>query len=301
MKDQTILVTGDYWHPDFQSFLCKLEIPVTMVPIDKVDSVNETRFDLLVIAQARRNQFSTAQIEKLQSQFVNLPMVALLGSWCEGELRSGAPWPGVTRVYWHQWQGRYEQFVNQLDQAGITDWHAPRTSSVADRVASQHVDGLSDSAAELHMGYIGISAWTHIQYEMVADAVKQFGWRSRWVERAIWDAATSRLVSAICVDANSWASDLENRLKWLREELPEAPLVLLLNYPRLDELESIHQAGVREVVSKPFELNDLKSAILRAVHGKAATESPNHASSNHASSNHTSSNHASSNHGSSDR
>jgi CheY-like chemotaxis protein len=83
------------------------------------------------------------------------------------------------------------------------------------------------------------------------------------------------LVSAICVDAESWSAALKNRLKWIREEFPDSPIVLLLNYPRQDEQESLQQAGVTEVVSKPFELEDLKSAIIRAVKKQAAANNPN--------------------------
>lgn len=275
MKDHTILVTGEYWHPDFQFLLRKLDVPITMVPIQKITSVNQSHFDLILIVEARRNQVCRDDVEALQAMFVGVPMVALLGSWCEGEPRSGAPWPGVIRVYWHQWEGRYDRFVSQLQQAGITDWHAPLTSTVADRMARQSTAD-PDSAATISC--IGISAWTHSQFEMLADAMNHFGWHSRWVERSMWNGATTKLVSAICVDADGWTPELENRLKWLREEIPETPMVLLLNYPRHDELDSIRQAGILGVISKPFELGDLKSAIERAVKQHHAIRASAHAS-----------------------
>lgn len=261
MKEHTILVTGDYWHPDFERLLRNLDVPVTLVPINKVVSVRETAFDLIVIAQARRDQFSHADVEGLQSCFPNTPIVALLGSWCEGELRSGAAWPGVIRVYWHQWDGRYEQFVHQLGSAGLTEWHAPRTASVADRTAAKS----APDSGTMEIECVGISAWTRTQFEMVADAVSHFGWENRWIERATWDGATSSLVSVMVVDADGWSSDLENRLKWLREELPNTPIVLMLNYPRQNEQDEMSIHGVLEVVSKPFELDDLNMAIQRAV------------------------------------
>ena len=46
-------------------------------------------------------------------------------------------------------------------------------------------------------------------------------------------------------------------------------MVLLLNYPREDELESIRQSGISSVISKPFELEDLRAAIQLAI-----TENP---------------------------
>ena len=94
--DRKILVTGDYWNPEFRSFLTGFDA-VTLVPIKKV-SATEQSFDLVVIAQAEPGQFSLETIEQLQMQFGNTPLVAVLGSWCEGEQRTGQPWPGVLRI-----------------------------------------------------------------------------------------------------------------------------------------------------------------------------------------------------------
>jgi hypothetical protein len=261
MEDHKILLTGDYWHQDFQHIVSGFGVPVTLVPIEKVETVSDSSFDLIVIAQSRRNQFFAEDVEQIQETFAGIPVVGLLGSWCEGETRSGSPWPGVIRVYWHQWEGQYERFAKQLAESGITQWHAPRTSTPADRIAAR-IPRTPDSR---QIQYIGISAWTPTQHEMVADAVKTLGWKSRWVERFMWDGETTQMISAICVEADGWSASLQNRIKWLRNEIPNAPLVLLLNYPRKSQLEAIQMAGVSEVVSKPFELDDLKSAIVRAV------------------------------------
>lgn len=260
LEDHRILLTGDYWHHEFQSVISNFDVPMTLVPIEKIESVSDFKFDLIVIAQSRRDQFFAVDLEKIQVMFPFLPVVGLLGSWCEGETRSGAPIPGVKRVYWHQWEGRYERFVQQLAGTGITSWHAPRTASVADQIVSdvplRHVSGTIE--------YVGISAWSRAQYEMLADAITQFGWQPRWIERGVWDAETSRTISAICIEADSWCTNLESRIRWVRSEIPQAPIVLLLNYPRAFELDEIHSAGVSEVVSKPFELSDLRLSILRS-------------------------------------
>lgn len=265
MEDHKILLTGDFWHQDFQHIVSGFGVPVTLVPIDKVETVGDSRFDLVVIAQSRRNQFFTEDVEQVQAMFAGIPVVALLGSWCEGETRSGSPWPGVVRVYWHQWEGQYERFSKQLAETGITQWHAPRTSTPADRAAAR-VPGTANSK---DIQYIGISAWSPTQHEMIDDAIKSLGWKSRWVERFMWDGETTKMISAVCVEADGWSVSLQNRIKWLRTEIPNTPLVLLLNYPRKSELEEIRNSGVSEVVSKPFELDELKSAIVRAVENRS--------------------------------
>ena len=148
----------------------------------------------------------------------------------------------------------------------ITSWHAPRTSSVADQILKNvQLPKLSDEII-----YIGISAWSRTQYETVADAIWHFGWQARWVERAIWDDESSQMISCTCVEADSWCEDLEKRLKWIRSEIPYAPIVLILSYPRESEMDEIRAAGVSEVVSKPFELCDLRLAILRSTESEAS-------------------------------
>ncbi|MGI9495735.1 MAG: hypothetical protein ACR2NK_06780 [Mariniblastus sp.] len=260
MATHKILVTGDFWHTDFQKVVSKFDVPVTLVPFDKVETVVDQRYDLVVLAQSRRDQFLPAEVEELIANFPSVPVVGLLGSWCEGETRSGRPYPGVTRVYWHQWEGRYSQFVEQLEKTGITNWHAPRTSTPSDRIVAQRIR----QDVSIGSGYIGVSAWTRAEYEMLDDAITSFGWRSRWVERSIWDAASSATVLVMCVVADSWTGELEKRIEWLNSEIPDVPFVLLLNYPRQSDIELIEAAGVTSVVSKPFELQDLKVAISKA-------------------------------------
>lgn len=267
MNDHRLLMTGDFWHSDFQSILSSLETPITLVPIGKIESVAKSDFDLIVIAQSHRDQIEIADIDRIHQMFEGTPIVALLGSWCEGEVRSGHPWPGVVRVYWHQWAGRFEAFLKQF-KSGDSGWESPRTATVGDRILAASGGGhpeISSIAAESLGGEtIGISAWTSSQHEMLADAISHFGWTSHWIERETMDGQMASDLSVICVEADSWSPELNHRLQWIKKEVSSVPMVLVLNYPREGELDEIRSAGVSEVVSKPFELTDLKSAIVRA-------------------------------------
>lgn len=267
MSDPIILVTGDFWHSDFKSILAGFEVPVTLVPFEKAKTLADSSFDLVVIAQARRGQHCAEDVEALQASFSTTPIVALLGSWCEGETRSGVPWPGVPRVYWHQWEGQYQKFADQLSQYGISDWHAPRTSTIADRIArSRAIDHPADIKC------VAISAWTNQTHAMVADAINHFGWSNCWVERAVWNAETSSAVDAIVIEADTWSDALVNRVQWIQRQIPDTPMVMVTNYPRRDELEVIKSTGISEVVSKPFELNELKTAVVRAFEASQKTQ-----------------------------
>ena len=60
-------------------------------------------------------------------------IVGLLGSWCEGEVRSGRPWPGAMRIYWHQWPGRWHAELDRL-RGACPIWGLPLTAGDEDRV-----------------------------------------------------------------------------------------------------------------------------------------------------------------------
>ncbi len=264
--ERNILVTGDYWHRDFKSFLAGVD-QVTLIPVNRISNTSaDQQFALIVLAQSQPEQISQTSVEQLQARFPHTPIVAVLGSWCEGELRTGKPWPGVLRIYWHQWQGRFDTFMGQMDTAGISDWHAPRTSSMADRFLRRDQP---HSVLHSHIRCIGVSTWTLSQYEMLRDAIKHFGWTSSWIELAKENAAINSVdanpvFQGIFVEAESVSPELEQRIEWLQSQFPSAKLVVVANFPRENLVRRMSAFGVSAVVSKPFELQDLRSALERA-------------------------------------
>ena len=53
--------------------------------------------------------------------------------------------------------------------------------------------------------------------------------------------------------------------KGLRLSDEVKPVVLVLNFPRSNDVEFAAELGIREIVSKPFHLANLRFAIERAV------------------------------------
>ena len=81
---------------------------------------------LIVVAQSRPGEFRAADIEQLHASAPLARLVSLLGGLCEGEARSGSPWPGVPRIYWHQWQARCESELLPLLEEQRSGWTLPR-------------------------------------------------------------------------------------------------------------------------------------------------------------------------------
>lgn len=265
MASPRVLLSGDYWHADYRDLIARMSLPATLTPLDKLDPGDVSRFSIVIIAQSRSNQFDQAIIDSILAQNPLTPVVMLLGSWCEGERRSDRPVEGVKRVLWHQWQGRFANFCQQMEADGITIWHSPATESDADRILSMKNDGgLKEDLV------IGISALNQPTYDALARGIEAIGGRPKWVERMSWiNLAAS--VSAICIDGDSLDATLQRRIRWLQSKVDHAPLIALLNFPRRQEIEQLTQAGVADVVSKPFELADLKAAIDRSFRALATS------------------------------
>ena len=268
MSTPRLLISGDYWHADFRDLVARLSVPATLTPLDKIVNLETQRFALIVIAQTRSNQFDQAAIDSLINDNPLTPVVMLLGSWCEGERRSNQPIVGVKRVFWHQWQGRFEEFVNQLNEQGLSLWHCPAIATDADRVkATQKTAGLENEPV------IGISALDQTTFETLGQAITSLGGKPKWVER------TSRInlsasATMICIDANSADEVLQRRVQWVQKQVAHVPLVVLMNFPRRQEVEQLRRSGVTTVISKPFELRELQTAIETTIGDHNNTAAP---------------------------
>ena len=81
----SVWLVGEIEHPDFAE---------TVALVRDAASVGSLPPELIVMAQSRPGVFSAQWIERLRRSAPLAGVVALLGTWCEGETRSGRPAPG---------------------------------------------------------------------------------------------------------------------------------------------------------------------------------------------------------------
>jgi len=260
-----VLLVGDYWHSDFHTLISNPACVTTLVQTEQLSDnhLADSSFDLAVLAAARRDQFSHEWVEAIRCKLAPTPLVAMLGSWCEGEQRSGEPWPGVQRVYWHQWRSRFDFFLKQLASDQICDWQLPATANHADGAINPNLKNAFGTSE--HELVVGVSAVSEMHYQMIADALQTLKTKPFWIEHRQWKNSAIKQPSLVVVDGDSWSEELNFRIEWLRNDLEiHSPIVQLLNFPRPSDLPAIHAAGITTVVSKPFQLSDLALAIERA-------------------------------------
>ena len=88
----------------------------------------EATVDLIVIAQSYPGEFPHDAVDGLRRLSPLSRIVGLMGSWCEGEQRTGKPWPAVSRIYWHQWPARCARQLPRSSGGGSSSWDLPITA-----------------------------------------------------------------------------------------------------------------------------------------------------------------------------
>ncbi|MGI8978184.1 MAG: hypothetical protein ACR2FY_03050 [Pirellulaceae bacterium] len=244
-----VWMLGDWEQPEFAPAVAYLrrEADLNLLVSDAKDSRPRTNDpDLILLVASRPGRFSTAEVETLHRRAPLARLVALLGGWCEGEVRSGHPWPGVTRIYSHQWQARLPR--------ELETWQ-PRTATEIDRLMS------SRPATKAQRQLIGIAASQRTMYGALAAACRSFGKDAVWLLPNL--PSPVQRVDAVIYDATLDLPVELVRLSELRDQLHVPSAILLLDFPRQSDLEQATAAGATAILAKPYLIADLAAEIER--------------------------------------
>lgn len=206
--------------------------------------------EVIVIVQSRPGQIQPFEVEQLHAASPLSRLVVLAGSWCEGELRSGQPFPGVMRVLWHQWQPRLMPFLQAAAAPVVEAWQMPRTASLDERLGST-----VGASWPRRGGLIAVHAETFSTYSALSEACRAGGYATVW---HVADAAVaaSGVVAAL---ADGISCDAVGRC-FLRQVVRghrPAPVIALLDFVRRQDEQAAKAEGVFGVLAKPFLVYDL--------------------------------------------
>lgn len=249
---QTIVVlTGDWQHVDFYEFTRHWDGLVNHVAFDELEDFlagSSFAVSTIIIAAARPGRFSSAAIERIHSAVPLARITVLLGSWSEGETRTGHPWPGIPRVYWHQLPSIHRDPHSGLDHL-IDLARVPRTYSAADISMSE------DKQWNIGSGeLIGIRSPEFMAYDAIADLVADLGYTHLCLNAALTDE--SPRMSAIVIDLGMDRTADMNLVESIRNKLPQVPIIALMNYPRRSDWLNLSEAGATCILSKPYRIVD---------------------------------------------
>src|SRR5262245_46063062 len=246
MDERTIGLGGDWEHADFVPAVAWIREQFCALPLPAGEEAGAPF--AIVIAQSRPGQIERRTIEEWHARTPLARLVALTGPWCEGEQRSGRPWPGGLRVPWRTWRTALPRALGLT--AGGPALRLPRTATETDRL-EREIAGLRLPPVSFPGGSIAIRTFNRVCLEGLEAALTRLG---------------------VSIASNS--ADLELIDGW--EQWPAGPgprRLLLLHFPRPDDVARAEQAGAAAVLVQPVLLADL-AAVLDSLLPNALTAEP---------------------------
>jgi CheY-like chemotaxis protein len=216
--------------------------------------------DVIVVAEAFPGQFSHRAVDQLRRQSPFARVIGLMGSWCEGEMRTGTPWPGVARTYWHQWAARCDRELRRLAEGQNCAWMLPPTATEEERLLADLTHPWPP-----RRGLVVIRARSHEMTEWLSAACRSRGYATVWQRAAA--AARVEGATAALFDTAELNENENGELRRMVATLDPAPVIVLLSFPRADDSKRALSAGAAAVVSKPLAVDDLFEAMETVVRG----------------------------------
>ena len=212
--------------------------------------------EFVILAQARPGEFPSDEIARLVRRLPLARIVQLLGSWCEGEVRTGAPWPSAIRAYCYDWVPRFVREVEALREGRCGTWALPCTVSDEDRLLASEI--LPPDSGH---GLIALAIRQPDMADIVAEACTARGYSTARVTRPDGDV---RGAAAAVWEGSASAGDV-GYLASLKESLNRVPIVALVDFPRAGDCARLAGAGADCVVARPFLWRDFFWRLDRLV------------------------------------
>ncbi|GEM_PF-1919993 len=243
------------------------------------------RYDLVLLLQRYPGEHRIEDLEGLRARLPLARLLVILGSWCEGEVRSGQPLPGVIRYYWHQWLASCGEPLRLWRQGHNPAWDLPPTATDED-LALAEASGVPNEAAlprrqarptekppvaaeaspasAAEKPGLAVVARDYAVFEWLQAAAHSWNMACQWY-RSPAELANLSESAAIVVDLEHDGDLPPRQLRSLRTRLRkawhDAPIVLLMGFPRLHQVNRYLRAGAAAILSKPCTLSDLERIV----------------------------------------
>jgi hypothetical protein len=263
MPQPAVWIIGDWRQAEFSAPLAWLKDRARCVSYEDAAAAltsrnlaaddNEPAAILLI--QSRPGQIADRDVERLHAAAPLARLVALVGPWCEGEMRSGRPWPGVVRIPWGAWQLRLMHELGLSEQDGSSAAPLPRTVTAAERI---EISLAALDQRECICRTAAISTNSRANYQSIADLLQQLGIRSIWHSSSPGEL----FPHADLVIFDGW-DQVPMEVDWLPEADPRSssPRLLLLHFPRPDDHVRAAKLGIAAVLAQPLLVTDVRSAL----------------------------------------
>jgi hypothetical protein len=227
-------------------------MPLSLLPAHRSTHAPEAPTAILFM-QARPGSIAQDDIEQFHHLAPQARLLMLVGPWCDGELRSGRPCEGVARMHWHQWPAR---LPHELGLAGPSGRPVYRSRMITeyDILLRTLTPALH---RPLHAGHIAVAAENREAFSTLADACWAIGWRAVWQQPGMppqFGASDLLLI-------DGWPNCPRDFEQLRASHRPVPPAVLLLDWPRQNDLDRAIHLGIGRVLARPLLLADLFATL----------------------------------------
>jgi hypothetical protein len=281
---QTVWVVGDWQREEFADAIDWLEGAARCHFYSHMDSASPRENDCptaILFVQSRPAQISRGDIERFSAAEPLARLVALVGAWCEGEERSGRPWPGVMRVPVAAWQGRLSRELG-LERDDERTARLPRTATAAERIEvglragmfpSRAWERFEQGSGRVQPGVAAVYAGSKSRFDAISDMLRLIGLDAIWCDGR---SPLAEMPNLTVIDGWEQASMIVP----LPDQSEPPPRVLLLHFPRDEDYVRAKMQRIDAVVPLPLLLGNLANALDKitscASGPRALTATPRH-------------------------
>jgi CheY-like chemotaxis protein len=289
MPEISILLIGDLNRPEFEgageffSSFGLLHFFSGTNEACKALADGEIFADMVIIASAYPGQFSQEEIDRLREMTPVSRFFALAGTWCEGEMRSGQPWPAVIRQYWHQGLDRFRREIERLINGDCPSWGLPITATEEERLLTaippsrtgfqqsgtgfQPVETDGETVPTQKTGWkpvpqrglIGISAVRYDSFDWLSSACRMQDHATIWLRGPHYPLIDG--LQTILADGTDFRGVEFETFLAISARYPRTKRIALMDFPRVEDRRRLLEAGAAAVLSKPVIVEDLLAEL----------------------------------------
>jgi hypothetical protein len=230
--------------------------------------------ELVLLAQLRPSFDEQADIELLREAAPLTRVIVIAGSWCEGELRTGKPLTGVVRIYWYEFPAWWRAALDGVARRESPPWAEPLDEVRAGQASRYpRIMKAITAGRENATRIVAIDAADYALFESLAAALASGGWTCVWQPRHRPRAADITPAAGIWDGAQLDANEAESLRRFCdRLSHDKAPVVALLDFPRIEHLEIARRVGAADLMAKPYQLTHLDNELMRLTKQKTTAD-----------------------------
>ena len=267
-----VLLVGSFSASEFQPLSVAIgRIATLQTAADCTSAVQYLKshpsgIDLVIVAERWPGEHAHTELDRVQRAAPLARLLAVGSSWCEGQARSGTPWPGMLHKVWHSWLTHWETDLIRCSQRELPSFGLPIVANEHERTLFRCFPPQAKDRL------IAISSQREDMADMLVTACRDQGYATVWLDphhplriegpnAILWEGSPD------CLDT----------LQKIHTRYRQAPLIALLDFPRIEDIKRATDMGAAEILPKPTYLEDLFHRLDSLLSDPQTQQNPQHA------------------------